>query len=112
MGPPWCGQGTVPHTTLPDLLSTDAIVSPPGAPVGAGEETCSSYTEVRYHWCVVPAVEVLVEEMIVFPLVPPNTAVTLTIQLLPALREELVCLLAVPITVFVSTDNACESHKS
>ena len=61
---------------------------------------------------IVPAVKVLVEEVIVFPLLLPNTAVTLTVQLLPALREELVCLLADPITVFVSTGNACESHKS
>ena len=68
---------------------------------------------VRYHWCVVlPAVKVLVEEVIVFPLLPPNTAVTLMVQLLPALREELVCLLAVPITEFFSTGNGCESHKS
>ena len=88
--PPWCGQGTVPHSTLSDLLSTVVLVSPPGAPVGAGEETCSSCTKVRYHWCVVPVVKVLVEEVIVFPLVTPNTAVTLTVQLLPALREEMV----------------------
>ena len=62
--------------------------------------------------CCIPAVKVFVEEVIVFPLVLPNTAVTLTVQRLPTLREELVWLLAVPITVFVSTDNACESHKS
>ena len=91
MGPPWCGQGTVSHTTLSDLLSTDVLVSPPGAPVGAGEETyVNSCTDVRYHWCVVPAVKVLVEEVIVFPLLLPNTAVTLNVQLLPALREETV----------------------
>ena len=92
MGPLWCGQGTVPHTTLSDLLSTDVLVSPPGAPVGAGEEACysSSCTEVGYHWCVVPAVEVLVEEVIVLLLLQPNTAVKLTVQLLPALREEMV----------------------
>ena len=52
----------------------------------------SSCTEVRYryHWCVVPAVKVLVEELIVLLLLSPNTAVTLTVQLLPGLREELV----------------------
>ena len=61
---------------------------------------------------VVPAVKVLVEEVIVLLLLPPNTAVTLTVQLLPALREELVCILFDPVTVFVSTDDACESHKS
>ena len=63
--------------------------------------------------CIVPAVKVLVEEVIVFPLLLPNTAVTLTVQLLPALRaKELLCLLVAPVTVFVSTDDASESHKS
>ena len=37
MGPLWSEQGTVPHCTVSDLLSTDMLVSPPGAPVGAGE---------------------------------------------------------------------------
>ena len=43
MGPLLCGQGTVLHTTLSDLLPTDVLVSPihAGAPVGAGEETYS-----------------------------------------------------------------------
>ena len=95
IGPPWYGQGTVPHTTLSDLLSTDVLVSPPGAPVGAaGEETCIYSScmhglHVRYHWCVVPAVKVLVEEVIVLLLPSTSTAVTLTVQLLPALREEM-----------------------
>ena len=37
MGPLWCGQGTVPHTTLSDLLPTDVLLSPihVGAPVEA-----------------------------------------------------------------------------
>ena len=39
---------------------------------------------------VVPAVEVLVEEVVVSLLISPNTAVTLTIQLLPGIREEMV----------------------
>ena len=43
MGPLWCGQGTVPHTTLSDLLSTDVLVNPPGAPVGAGKEAWIMY---------------------------------------------------------------------
>ena len=51
-------------------------------------------TEVRYHALSVvlyiPAVEVLVEEVIVLLLLPPNTAVTLTVQLLPALRVKMV----------------------
>ena len=89
MGPPWCSQGTVPHTTLSDLLSTDVLLSTSEEPVGAGEETCSSCTEVRYYWCVVPAVEVLVEKVIVLLLPLTNMAITLTEQLLPALREEI-----------------------
>ena len=60
----------------------------------------------------VPAVEVLVEEVIVLLLPSTSTAVTLTVQLLPALREEMVCLLIVPDTVIVCTDSTCESHKS
>ena len=39
MGPLWCEQATVSHITLSDLLFTDVLVSLPGAPVGAGEET-------------------------------------------------------------------------
>ena len=35
MGPLWSGQGTVPHCTVSDLLSTDVLVSPSGALVGA-----------------------------------------------------------------------------
>ena len=62
--------------------------------------------------CCIPAVEVLVEEVIVLLLLPPNTAVTLTVQLLPALREEMMRLLAVPVTVFVCTNDVCESHES
>ena len=31
----WSGQGTVPHCTVSNLLSTDVLVSPSGAPVGA-----------------------------------------------------------------------------
>ena len=50
----------------------------------------SSCTDVRYHLCVVPAVEVLVDKVIVLLLPSTNTAVTLTVQLLPALREEMV----------------------
>ena len=83
-------QGTVPHTTLSDLLSTDMLLSSSGAREGAGEETC---TEVRYHMvhaCVAPAVKVLEEEVIALLLPSTNTAVTLTVQLLPALREEMV----------------------
>ena len=56
--------------------------------------------------------EVLAEEVIVLLLPSTNTAVTLNVQLLPALREEIVRVMAVPVTVFVCTDGVCESHKS
>ena len=46
-----------------------------------------------------PAVVVLVEEVTVLLLLLPNTAVTLTVQLLPALREVMVWVVAVPLTV-------------
>ena len=112
MGPLCCGQGTVPHTTLSDLLSTDVLVSPPGAPVGAGEETCSSCTELRYHWCVVPADMVLVEEVTVLLLRLPNTAVTLTVQLLPEVRGEMVRVVPPPPATGSVPDVDCEPHKN
>ena len=55
--------------------------------------------------CVVPVDVVLVELVTVLLVLLPNTAVTLTVQLLPALREEMVCVLAVPLTV---SDVCCE----
>ena len=48
----------------------------------------------------VPVVVVLVEEVTVLLLLLPNTAVTLTVQLLPALREVMVWVVAVPLTVY------------
>ena len=62
--------------------------------------------------CVVPADVVLVEEVTVLLLLLPNTAVTLTVQLLPALREEMVWVVAPPTTVSVADNVCCESHKS
>ena len=56
--------------------------------------------------CVVPVDVVLVELVTVLLVLLPNTAVTLTVQLLPALREEMVCVVAVPLTV--SDDVCCE----
>ena len=50
-------------------------------------------------YLAVPAVVVLVEEVTVLLLLLPNTAVTLTVQLLPALREVMVWVVAVPLTV-------------
>ena len=111
MGPPWCGQGIVPHTTLSDLLSTDVPVSPPGALVGAGEETYSSCilsSDITGVCCSADAV--LMKSVIVLLVLLPNTAVTLTVQLLlPALIEEMVCVVAAPLTA--SDDVCCESQK-
>ena len=60
MGPLWSGQGTVPHTTVNDLLSTEVIVSPSGALVGAGEYTfrrtlSSHYKLITAHVASVPS---------------------------------------------------------
>ena len=83
MGPPWCGQGTVPHTTLSDLLPTDVIRSPP-EPVGAGEvdiHTTRYYIAKNHEY--IPADVVLVEEVtVLLTILVPNTAITLTLQLL------------------------------
>ena len=49
-----------------------------------------SLSSDMHDWCVVPDDVVLVEEVTVLLLLLPNTAVTLTVQLLPALREEMV----------------------
>ena len=92
-GTSWCGQGTLSHTRLSDLFSTDVLLSL-GALVGAGEETCiicGSCTEVRYHLCFVPVVKMLVEEVsvLLMLLLLTITAVTLTVQLTPG-REEMV----------------------
>ena len=60
--------------------------------------------------CLVPVDVVLVELVTVLLVLLPNTAVTLTVQLLlPALREEMVCVVAVPLTV--SDDVCCEPQK-
>ena len=85
MGPLCCGQGTVPQTTLSDLLSTGVLVTPPGAPVGAGERQ-QSYDASQHNrsaYIYIPADEVMIDEVTVLLLLPaPNTAVTLTVQLL------------------------------
>ena len=64
----------------------------------------------------VPADVVLVEEVIVLLVLLPNTAVTLTIQLLPASTEEIVCMLTAPLTNTVFIDDAVvfpsRLHKS
>ena len=60
--------------------------------------------------CVVPVDVVLVELVtVLLVMLLPNTAVTLTVHLLLALREEMVCVVAVPLTVF--DDVCCEPQK-
>ena len=59
--------------------------------------------------CVVPVDVVLVVLVTVLLVLLPNTAVRLTEQLLPALREEMVCVVAVLLTV--SDDVCCEPQK-
>ena len=51
----------------------------------------------------------LVEELTVLLLLLSNTAVTLTVQLLPALREVMVWVVAVPSTV---SDDVAQSHTT
>ena len=91
MGPLWLGQGTVPHCTVSDLLSTDVLVSPPGAPVGAGETTNFFININYYNHYIIPSVRVLIKEVTVLLIpIPSYTATTLIVQLLPEAREEMV----------------------
>ena len=61
---------------------------------------------------VVPSELVSIDELIVLPVLLPNTAVTLTVQLLPALREVMVWVVAVPSTVLNDDMYSSESHNS
>ena len=61
----------------------------------------------------VPVDEVLVELVTVLLVLLSNTAVTLTVQLLLALREEMVCVVAVPLIESCPVEAfCCESHKN
>ena len=66
----------------------------------------------RMQYVYVPVVVVLVEEVTVLLLLLPNTAVTLTVQLLPALREVMVWVVVVPSTVTDDDMYSSESHNS
>ena len=91
MGPLWSGQGTVPHCTVSDLLSTDVLVSPPGTPLGTGRNDTKYYTHQStiQHTCNIPCVVVLVvEETVLLIPIPSYTATTLIVQLLPGGRED------------------------
>ena len=61
---------------------------------------------------VIPSELVSIDELIVLPVLLPNTAVTLTVQLLPALREVMVWVVAVPSTVSDDDRYSSESHNS
>ena len=113
MGPLWFKQETGSHITDIDVLQTDVLVSFSGAPVGT--ETQLAYmTSPHRHWyvCIVPADMVLVE-MVTVLLSLPNLAVTLTWQLLPGLRDDMVKSMASTWTTLklVFTKICCESHK-
>ena len=99
MGPLWSGQGTVPHTTVSDLLSTDVIFSVAGAPVGARYRqvvnTTQCYSTV-YHHIIIPSVMVVVKTSSDSLLLLPNTAATFTVQLLPGSSGVIVWLVAPP----------------
>ena len=55
---------------------------------------------------------VLVEEVTVLLLRLPNTAVTLTVQLLPGLREQIVWVVDPSPAIETVPDVDCEPHKS
>ena len=88
MGPLWSGQGTVPHCTVSDLLSTDMLVSPSGALVGAAAGRRHAWNYFK-HLLSLPCVAMLtVEETVLLIPIPSYTATTLIVQLLPGAREE------------------------
>ena len=60
----------------------------------------------------IPADDVLLDEVTVLLLLLPNTAVTLTVQLLPALREVMVWVVAVPSTVSDDDIYSSELHNN
>ena len=89
MGPLWCRQGTVPHTTLSDLLPTDVLVSFPGKPVGAAQVMITEFGIIIISY--IPADAVLVEEVTsLLLLLSSNIAITLTLQLLPGVAGTIV----------------------
>ena len=89
MGPLWSGQGTVPHCTVSNLLSTDVLVSPPGALVGAAAWERDIHENISRHANTPCAVVLTVEETVLLIPALIYTATTLIVQLLPGAREEL-----------------------
>ena len=96
MGPLWSGQGTVPHCTVSDLLSTDVLVSPSGALVGAaaGRRHAWNYFKcIYYHYLCCGDVDSRRRLCYSFQY-QSYTATTLIVQLLPGAREEKVWVVA------------------
>ena len=62
--------------------------------------------------CYIPANDVLVDEVIVLLVLLPYTAVTLTVQLLPALREVMVWVVTDPLTVSDDDRYSSEPHNN
>ena len=96
MGPLCSGQGTVPHCTVSDLLSTDELVSSPGTPSGARRQAVTINIMLQQQ-LYIPSVGVTVRTSADSLLVLPNTAVTLTVQILPGLSGVIVWLVAPPL---------------
>ena len=116
MGPLWSGQGTVPHTTVSDLLSTDVLVSPPGTPIGAIMEVPKNLirsTHVVLCLGHIPANVVIAEETTVLLELVPKLAVKLTVQLLPGESEDKVCIIAPPpLGTLLDSDDDVDPHRS
>ena len=103
MGPLWSGQGTVPHCTVSDLLSTDVLVSSPGTLLGA-KETSSDYKRMLQQQLYIPSVGVISVTSADSLLVLPNTAATFTVQILPGLTGVIVWLVAPPLGTDCTSD--------
>ena len=89
MGPLWCGQGTVPHSTLSDLLPTDVLVISSGEPVGAAQVMITEFGIIIIIY--IPADAVLVEEVTSLLLIlSSNIAITSTLKLLPGVAGTIV----------------------
>ena len=96
---------------MSDLLSSDFTVRPSGGPVGAEEKNGSRHDTITKCYNI-PADVVLVDEVIVLLVLLPYTAVTLTVQLLPALREVMVWVVTDPLTVSDDDRYSSETHNN
>ena len=69
-------------------------------------------SKFKYFSIPVPADIVSVDEVIVLLVLLPYTAVTLTVQLLPALREVMVWVVTDPLTVSDDDRYSSETHNN